>query len=364
MPPRPSYSVCRLTSSRSSLQAWLSPCSLTSRSGRWHAMRLARRRCRPWPLGVLGFSDSRQRACTSLCWSRAAIGCRPCGWFGVDWPSKATPGWLPPCRADQPRRRGWLARRRLACVPPACGTSPPSRYSRTQVGRSAPTGRGRGLLVGCRAGSLVRSWSLPAQSVGAAPVVVGPVVVGPLVGAMLVGHQWSWTLPRVVAVVVGPTVVDGAVTAGWVVAPTTEGAVVVVATDGGRRVGRGRSGGRGRSADGSPPRVRGGGRGRRVVGSRGAVVVDVDVGAGLVGTVGSATPGTRRGWFGLGQQGGRGHQGGQDAVVSPKTNSSNLQGRRGLARCRGAGVGMVHHPGSAGSSGFPGAPASRPLPGA
>ena len=40
-----------------------------------------------------------------------------------------------------------------------------------------------------------------------------------------------------------------------------------------------------------------------VVGSRGAVVVvDVDVGAGLVGTVGSATPGTRRAGSGWGSR--------------------------------------------------------------
>jgi hypothetical protein len=142
--------------------------------------------------------------------------------------------------------------------------------------------------------------------------------------------------------VVGSTVVDGAVTVGLVVAPTTEGAVVVVVppTVAGawavagpvlvvglltaRRPGFGV--------------VEGGGV---VVGSRGAVVVvDADVGAGLVGTVGSATPGTRRGGSGWGSRVAEATRAARTAVVSPKTNSSNLQGRRGLARCRGVGVGM------------------------
>jgi hypothetical protein len=199
--------------------------------------------------------------------------------------------------------------------------------------------------------------------VGAA-LVVGPVVVGPVVGAVLV------VVPSVVvdaAVVVGPAVVDGAVTVGWVVvAPRTEKAVVVVVppTVAGawavagpvvvvglltaRRPGLGV--------------VEGGGV---VVGSRGAVVVvDADDGAGLVGTVGSATPGARRGGSGWGSRVAEATRAARTAVVSPKTNSSSLQGRRGLARCRGGGVGMVHRPGSAGSSGFLGVPVSRPLPAA
>jgi hypothetical protein len=101
-----------------------------------------------------------------------------------------------------------------------------------------------------------------------------------------------------------------------------------------------------------------------VVGSRGAVVVvDADVGAGLGGIVGSATPGARRGGSGWGSRLAEATRAARTAVVSPKTNSSSLQGRRGLAKCRGGGVGMVHRPGSAGSSGFLGVPASRPLTG-
>jgi len=203
--------------------------------------------------------------------------------------------------------------------------------------------------------------------VGAA-LVVGPVVVvGLLVGAMLVVVTSVVVEAAVVvgAVVVGPAVVDGAVTLGWVVvAARTEGAVVVVVppTVAGawavagpvvvglltaRRPGLGV--------------VEGGGV---VVGSRGAVVVvDVDVGTGLVGIVGSATPGARRGGSGWGSRVAEATRAARTAVVSPKTNSSSLQGRRGLARCRGGGVGMVHRPGSTGSSGFLGVPASRPLTG-
>jgi hypothetical protein len=187
----------------------------------------------------------------------------------------------------------------------------------------------------------------------ASPVVVGAaLVVGPVVGAMLV------VVTIVVAAVVGgtlvvdPAVVGGAVTVGWVVAPRTEGAVVVVVppTVAGawavtspvvvvgpltaRRPGAGV--------------VEGGGA---VVGSRLAViVVEVDVGVGLVGKVGSATPGTRRGGSDWGSRAAEATRAARTAMVSPKTNSSNLQGRRGLARCRGGGVGMVHRPGSAGSS--------------
>src|SRR5215217_3780998 len=236
------------------------------------------------------------------------------------------------------------------------------------MGRSAPTA----------AGETLAGW-LPSRITGpvvvvAGPVVVGaalvvgPVVVGPVVGAVVV------VVPSVVvdaavvvgAVVVGPAVVDGAVTVGWVVvAPRTEGAVVVVVppTAAGawavagpvvvvglltaRRPGLGV--------------VEGGGV---VVGSRGAVVVvDADVGAGLIAIIGSATPGARRGGSGWGGRVAEATRAARTAVVSPKTNSSSLQGRRGLARCRGGGVGMGHRPGSAGSSGLLGVPASRPLTG-
>ena len=213
------------------------------------------------------------------------------------------------------------------------------------MGRSAPTA----------AGETLAGW-LPSRITGPVVVVAGPVVVGaalvvgpvvvvgPLVGAMLVVVTSVVVEAAVVvgAVVVGPAVVDGAVTLGWVVVARTEGAVVVVVppTVAGawavagpvvvvvglltaRRPGLG---------------VEGGGV---VVGSRGAVVVvNVDVGAGLVGIVGSATPGARRGGSGWGSRVAEATRAARTAVVSPKTNSSSLQGRRGLARCRGGGVGM------------------------
>jgi hypothetical protein len=233
------------------------------------------------------------------------------------------------------------------------------------MGRSAPTVAAETLAgwLPCRIGGPVVVVASPVVVVAspvvvvAGPVVVGAaLVVGPVVGAMLVVVTSVVVDAAVVggAVVVDPAVVGGAVTVGWVVVtPRTEGAVVVVVppTVAGawavagpvivvgpltaRRPGAGVVEGRG-----------------AVVGSRLAVVVvDADVGAGLVGNVASATPGTRRGGSGWGSKVAEATRAARTAVVSPKTNSSNLQGRRGLARCRGGGVGMVHHPGSAGSSG-------------
>jgi hypothetical protein len=149
------------------------------------------------------------------------------------------------------------------------------------------------------------------------------------------------------AVVVGPAVVGGAVTVGWVVAPTVEGAGVGVLppTVAGAWAGADRVVVVGPLTARRPgfAVVEGGGA---VVGSRGAVVVvDADVGAGCVGDVGCATPGTRRGGSGWGSRVAEATMAASTAVVSPKTNSSHRQGRRGLARCRGGGVGMVHRPG-------------------
>jgi hypothetical protein len=307
----------------SALPAWLSPlripclATLGSRArsapGSWEAGP------RPWP-------RSRTQG------KRPRVGCRP------------------GARADQPRRRGWLARRRLACVPPACGTSSRSRYSRPRMGRSAPT-----VAAETPAGRLPDRITGPVVVV-AAPVVVGPVVVGaalvvgPVVGAMLVVDTSVVVDATVLvsAVVVGPAVVGGAVTMGWVVAPTVEGAVVGVL----RPTVAGAWAGADRVVVVGPltaPRpgfavVEEGGA---VVVSRGAVVVVVgaDVGAGCAGDVGSATPGTRRGGSGWGSRVAEATRAASTAVVSPKMNSSSLQGRRGLARCRGCGVGMVHRPG-------------------
>ena len=214
----------------------------------------------------------------------------------------------------------------------------------------------------------------------AAPVVVGPVVVdvgpvevgaalvvGPVVGAMLVVDTSVVVDATVLvgAVVVGPAVVGGAVTMGWVVAATVEGAEVGVvpptvadawaAADPAVVVGPLTARRPGFAV------VEGGGA---VVGSRGAVVVvDADVGAGLIGNVDSATPGARRGGAGWGSWVAEATTAARSAVVSPKTNSSSLQGRRGVARCRGGGVGMVHHPGLTCSSRLQGVRGSRTLTG-
>ena len=256
------------------------------------------------------------------------------------------------------------------------------------MGRSAPT-----VATETPAGRLPDRITGPVVVV-AAPVVVGPVVVvagpvevgpvvvvagpvevgaalvvGPVVGAMLVVDTSVVvdTAVLVGAVVVGPAVVGGAVTVGWVVAPTVEGAVVGVL--------RPTVAGAWAAAD--PVVVVGPLTARRpgfaVVEAGGAVgvsrgvvvvvVVDADVGAGCVGDVGSATPGTRRGGLGWGSRVAEATRAASTAVVSPKTNSSSLQGRRGVARCRGGGAGMVRRPGLTCSSRLKGVRGSRTLTG-
>jgi hypothetical protein len=204
--------------------------------------------------------------------------------------------------------------------------------------------------------------------VDATVVVVGTrvVVVGPVVGGMpVVVDTMLVVVTRVVVgaavvaaavVVVGLAVVGGAVAMSWVmvvVGSEDERAVPVVApptlAGAGAVAGRAVVGGLLMAPCSGPGVVEGGGA---VVGSRSpVVVVDAAVGAGLVGEVGSATPGARRGGWAWGNRVAEATRAARIAVVSPKTNSSSLQGRRGLARCRGGGVGMVRRPGSAGSSG-------------
>src|SRR5512132_1454882 len=199
--------------------------------------------------------------------------------------------------------------------------------------------------------------------VDAAVVVVGGwLVVGPVVGGMLVVVDTMLVVDtRVVvgaavvggAVVVGLAVVGGAVAVSWVVVAEDAGAVWVVApptlAGAGAVAGRAVVGGLPVAPCSGPGVVEGGGA---VVGSRSpVVVVEAVVGAGLVGEVGSTTPGARGGGWGWGSRVAEATRAARIAVVSPKTNSSSLQGRRGLARCRGGGVGMVRRPGSAGSSG-------------
>jgi hypothetical protein len=204
--------------------------------------------------------------------------------------------------------------------------------------------------------------------VGVVVVVVGPaLVVGPVVGAMLVVDTSVVVDATVLvsAVVVGPAVVGGAVTMGWVVAPTVEGAVggVLSPTVAGAWAAADRAVVVGPLTARRPgfAVVDGGGA---VVGPREAVVVvGADVGAGCVGNVDSATPGTWRGGSGWGSRVAEATTAASTAVVSPKTNSSSLQGRRGVARCRGGGVGMVHRPGLTCSFRLKGVRRSRTLTG-
>jgi hypothetical protein len=222
------------------------------------------------------------------------------------------------------------------------------------MGRSAPTVAAETLAgwLPCRITGPVVVVASPVVVV-AGPVVVGAaLVVGPLVGAMLVVVVDASVVGG--TLVVDPAVVGGAVTMGWVVVtPRMEGAVVVVVPP--TVAGAWAVAGPVVVVDPLTARRPGAGvvdGGGVVVGSRRVVVVlDADVGAGLVGNVGSATPGTRRGGSGWGSRAAEATRAAKTAVASPKTNSSNLHGRRGLARCRGGGVGMVHHPGPAGSSG-------------
>jgi hypothetical protein len=262
----------------------------------------------------------------------------------------------------------------LACVPPGRGRSPRSRYSRPSRGTSPPTVAAEtpaGWLPPRTTGEVVvvADWvvvgsMLVVVVVGSVLVVVGPVVVGSalvVVSRVVVDSTLEVETAVVVgAVMVGSGAVLGVVTGGCVVS-LGSGASDVVRRPAGV-IGR-------LAAEGVVSGLLVGGEGA-VAGSWVVVVVvvvkDVDVEgrAGSVVTVGSATPGARRGGSGWGSRVAEATMAASTAVVSPKTNSSHRQGRRGLARCRGGGVGMVHHPGSAGSSGFLGVPVSRPLPAA
>jgi hypothetical protein len=196
---------------------------------------------------------------------------------------------------------------------------------------------------------VVVGWVLVVVVVGSVLVVVGPVVVG---SALVVVSRVvvDSTLEVETAVVVGAVMVGsgaalGVVTEDWVGASRAEGVLVAVVS-----LGSGASAGVCRpevvigrlTAEGLMFGLLVGGGGA-VVGSWVVVVVkdvDVEVGAGSVVTVGSATPGARRGGSGGGSRVAEATRAARTAVVSPKATSSSLQGRRALARCRGGGVGM------------------------
>ena len=206
---------------------------------------------------------------------------------------------------------------------------------------------------------------LPRTIAGPVVLVVGPVVVGSalvavssdvvgstvvvVVGAIVLGST-------AVVVMLGCTAVVGAVMVGRVVvAPTVERArlvPVVRPTVAGAMVEARRAVVGGLVTASSPVSGVAAG-GAAVVGSRGAVVVgDADAGAGVAGRVGSAPPGAcceGVGWWGISMA--EATRAARTAAVSPKTKNSSRQGRRGLARCRGDAVAMVHRPGSARSCG-------------
>jgi hypothetical protein len=166
-------------------------------------------------------------------------------------------------------------------------------------------------------------------------VVVGStavVVVGPVVGGSV--------LVVVTRVVVGgAAVVVGAVTGGWVlVAPTVENAsvlVVVLAVVGawpltGPAALVGLLTARGPVAEVVVERV------GALVDARGPVLgVNAGLGAGSVGTVGSARAGARFGGDGWGSRVAEATRAARTPVVSPKATSMSRQGHRDLVRCRG-----------------------------
>jgi hypothetical protein len=207
---------------------------------------------------------------------------------------------------------------------------------------------------------------LPRTIAGPVVLVVGPVVVGSalvvvssdvvgstvvvVVGAIVLGST-------AVVVMLGCTAVVGAVMVGRVVvAPPVERArlvLVVRPTVAGAMVEARRAVVGGLVTASSPVSGVAAG-GAAVVGSPGAVVVvvvvvgDADVGGGVAGRVGSAPPGACGegvGWWGISMA--EATRAARTAAVSPKTKNSSRQGRRGLARCRGDAVAMVHRPGSA-----------------
>jgi hypothetical protein len=183
--------------------------------------------------------------------------------------------------------------------------------------------------------------------VGSVLVVVGPVVVGStlvVVSRVVVDSTLEVETAVVAgAVMVGSGAVLGVVTEDCVVASRAEGVLLAVVSLGSRASAGGRrpAGVIGRlTAEGLISGLLVGGEGA-VVGCCVVAVKDVEVGAGLVVTVGSATPGARCGDGGWGgNKVAEATRAARIAVVSPKATSSSLQGRRGLARCRGGGVGM------------------------
>jgi hypothetical protein len=214
--------------------------------------------------------------------------------------------------------------------------SPPTVAAETPAGWLPPRSTGQVVVV---ADWVVVGSILVVVVVGSVLVVVGPVVVGSAL--VVVSRVVVDSTPEVeTAVVLGAVMVGS----GAVLGVVTGGCVVLLgsgASDVVRRpavvIGR-------LAAEGVVSGLLVGGEGA-VAGSWVVVVVvvvkdvDVEVCAGSV-TVGSATPGARRGGSGWGSRVAEATRAARTAVVNPKATSSSLQGRRALARCRGRGVGM------------------------
>jgi hypothetical protein len=214
---------------------------------------------------------------------------------------------------------------RLGCIPPGLGQGRPQHLPQAhnrQADRPSPP---RPLAAADRQGI-----ADPVVVVGSTPVVVGPMVVV-VAGSVLV------VVTRVV--VVGAAVVVGAVTGGWVlVAPKVENASVLVVvlavvaawplTGPAALVGLLTA--RGPVAEVVVERV------GALVDARGPVVgVNAGLGAGSVGTVGSARAGARLGGAGWGSRVAEATRAARTPVVSPKATSMSRQGHRDLVRCRG-----------------------------
>jgi hypothetical protein len=184
--------------------------------------------------------------------------------------------------------------------------------------------------------------------VGLELVVVGPLVVGSavvVVNSVVVGSVVVVETTVVVdAVVLDAVVMLEEVMEECVVAPGLECVLEAVASL--------RSGASavvprpvvaiGRlAADGLVSGLLDDGEGGVVDSSMVVLVVKVEVGAGSVVTVGRATPGAGCGdgaWGG--NKVAEATRAARTAKVSPKATSRSLQGRRGLARCRGEGFGI------------------------
>jgi hypothetical protein len=177
----------------------------------------------------------------------------------------------------------------------------------------------------------------PRRIGGPVVVVVGSVVVV-LVGSVVV-VVGSVVVVVGCVVVVGATMVVGAVTIGWVVvAPNVVRVLVVVVrpTAGGVPLGAGWASGTMAALVDDGARV--------VLGWRGRVVVDADVGADSAGTVEGAPPGGWVGVVGAGSWGTRAAEATRAArteAVRPKANSVSRQGRGGGSRWRGGRLGMA-----------------------